>query len=142
MYTYRIMSTKNINFDSLIFRDYNDKKYLQSLHKLNRPAICVFDEKYSKLLIGCAVLKRHRRTLKICLFTVLDAYRHKHFGSSLMKAVLNLVNDDLSDADYCYTVCPKNVDTDEYEEFLLKHGFYVSTIKANGDVIYTYARTI
>lgn len=142
MYTYRIMSTKNINFDSLIFRDYNDKKYLQSLHKLNRPAICIFDEKYSKLLIGCAILSKRSRALKICLLVVLDNYRRKHFGSSLMKHIIDFVNDDFADVDYCYTVCPRNIDTNNYEEFLLKHGFYVSTIKANGDVIYTYAGSI
>lgn len=142
MYKYKLMSTKNINFDSLIFRDYSDKKYLQSLHRLNRPAVCIYDEKYSKLLIGCAVLSKRSRALKICLLVVLDNYRHKHFGSSLMKYIIDFVNDDFSDVDYCYTVCPKNMDTDEYEEFLLKHGFYVSTIKANGDVIYTYAGSV
>lgn len=142
MYKYKLMSTKNINFDSLIFRGYSDKKYLQSLHRLNRPAVCIYDEKYSKLLIGCAVLSKRSRALKICLLVVLDNYRHKHFGSSLMKYIIDFVNDDFSDVDYCYTVCPKNMDTDEYEEFLLKHGFYVSTIKANGDVIYTYAGSV
>lgn len=142
MYKYKITSTKNINFDSLIFRDYSDKKYLQSLHKLNRPAVCIYDEKDSKLLIGCAVLSKRSRALKICLLMVLDNYRHKHFGSSLMKYIINFVNDDFSDVDYCYTVCPRNADTNEYEELLLKHGFYVSTIKANGDVIYTYAGSI
>lgn len=142
MYKYKISSTKNINFDSLIFREYTDKTYLQSLHRLNRPAVCIYDEKDSKLLIGCAVLSKRSRALKICLLAVLDNYRHKHFGSSLMKYIINFVNDDFSDVDYCYTVCPRNVDTNEYEELLLKHGFYVSTIKANGDVIYTYAGTI
>lgn len=142
MYKYKITSTKNINFDSLIFRDYNDKKYLQSLHKLNRPAVCIYDEKDSKLLIGCAVLSKRSRALKICLLMVLDNYRHKHFGSSLMKYIINFVNDDFSDVDYCYTVCPCNADTNNYEELLLKYGFYVSTIKANGDVIYTYAGSI
>lgn len=142
MYKYKISSTKNINFDSLIFREYADKKYLQSLHKLNRPAVCIYDEKYSKLLIGCAVLSKKSRALKICLLVVLDNYRHKHFGSSPMKYIINFVNDDFSDVDYCYTVCPRNVDTNGYEELLLKHGFYVSTIKANGDVIYTYAGSI
>lgn len=142
MYKYKISSTKNINFDSLIFREYPDKKYLQSLHRLNRPAVCIYDESYSKLLIGCAVLSKRSRALKICLLVVLDNYRHRHFGSSLMKYIIDFVNDDFPDVDYCYTVCPRNVDTNNYEEFLLKHGFYVSTIKANGDVIYTYAGSI
>lgn len=142
MYKYKISSTKNINFDSLIFREYPDKKYLQSLHRLNRPAVCIYDESYSKLLIGCAVLSKRSRALKICLLVVLDNYRHRHFGSSLMKYIIDFVSDDFSDVDYCYTVCPRDVDTNNYEEFLLKHGFYVSTIKANGDVIYTYAGSI
>lgn len=142
MYKYKISSTKNINFDSLIFREYTDKKYLQSLHRLNRPAVCIYDTEYQNVLVGCAVLSKRSRALKICLLVVLDNYRHKHFGSSLMKYIIDFVNDDFSDVGYCYTVCPKNMDTDEYEEFLLKHGFYASTIKANGDVIYTYARPI
>mgnify|MGYP001050532689 FL=1 len=142
MYKYKISSTKNINFDSLIFREYPDKKYLQSLHRLNRPAVCIYDESYSELLIGCAVLSKRSRALKICLLVVLDNYRHRHFGSSLMKYIIDFVNDDFSDVDYCYAVCPRNVDTNNYEGFLLKHGFYVSTIKANGDVIYTYAGSI
>ena len=142
MYKYKISSTKNIDFDSLIFREYSDKKYLQSLHRLNRPAVCIYDESYSKLLIGCVVLSKRSRALKICLLVVLDNYRHRHFGSSLMKYIIDFINDDFFDVDYCYTVCPRNVDTNNYEEFLLKHGFYVSTIKANGDVIYTYAGSI
>lgn len=142
MYKYKLMSTKNVNFDSLIFREYADKKYLQSLHRLNRPVICVFDKKHDSLLIGCVVLSQRKRALKICLFTVLDNYRHRHFGSSLMKLVLNYVNDDFSDVDYCYTVCPCNTDTNEYEGFILRHGFSLSTIRANGDLVYTYARTI
>lgn len=142
MYKYKLMSTKNVNFDCLIFRDYSDKKYLQSLHRLNRPVICVFDKKHDDLLIGCVVLSQYKRALKICLFTVLGNYRHKHFGSSLMKLVLNYINDDFCDADYCYTVCPHNIDTNEYEEFILRHGFSLSTIKANGDLVYAYARTI
>lgn len=142
MYKYKLMSTKNINFDSLIFKDYSDKKYLQSLHRLNRPVICVFDKKHNDLLIGCVVLSQYKRVLKICLFTVLDNYRHKHFGSSLMKLVLNYVNDDFSDVDCCYTVCPHNIDTNEYEGFILRHGFSLSTITANGDLVYTYARTV
>lgn len=142
MYKYKISSTKNINFDSLIFREYTDKKYLQSLHRLNRPAVCIYDTEYQNVLVGCAILSKRSRTLKICLLMVLDNYRHKHFGSSLMKYIIDFINDDFSDVDYCYTVCPKSIDTNEYEEFLLKHGFYVSTIKANGDVIYTYAGSI
>lgn len=142
MYKYEISSTKNINFDSLIFREYPDKKYLQSLHRLNRPAVCIYDETYSKLLVGCAILSKRSRALKICLLMVLDNYKHKHFGSSLMKYIIDFVNDDFSDVDYCYMVCPKNIDTNEYEGFILRHGFSLSTIKANGDLVYTYARTI
>lgn len=142
MYKYKLMPTKNVNFDSLIFREYTDKKYLQSLHRLNRPAVCIYDEKDSKLLIGCATLSKRSRALKICLLVVLDNYRHKHFGSSLMKYIIDFVNDDFSDVDYCYTVCPCNIDTNEYEGFILRHGFSLSTIRANGDLVYTYARTI
>ena len=49
MYKYKLISTKNENFDSLILREYTNKKYLQSLHRLNRSLMCVFDKKQDSI---------------------------------------------------------------------------------------------
>ena len=132
--------TKNINPEEEIFENYPDKEYIKKLSRLNRPAIYALN-KYD-MPIGVAVLNKSFRAVKINYIMIHRCYRNLKIGYNLIKTVLSMLNDDFCDVDIIYTVCPQKIDTTIYQKLLLKLGFQVTTIKANGDIVYTYAKSI
>lgn len=134
-----IKSTKGFNFNQDIFKNYPDKKYLKKLSKLNRMMIVYMVE---DLVAGVIVLSKKDRFLKINLVLTHKYLRNRKIASALMKVIFNILNDDFSDTDVLYTVCTTKFDTSNYQSFLIKHGFTLSTIKANGELVYTYAKSI
>lgn len=138
MYQYFVKSTRNLDISLDIFRGYPDVTYLVKLSKLNRPCIEVRDE---DKLVGLVVFHKHNRFLKLCLLIV-----HRNYvglSKSIAESLINLVKDISEDAfngvDVLYTVCPYQFNTDRYQQRLIKSGFQLTTIKANGDIVYTYA---
>lgn len=140
MYTYRLTSTKNLNITRDIFRSYPDTTYLVKLTKLNRPCIQVYD--VDKKLIGILILKKNKRSIKICLLLVHSRYRTSGLGNSLIRLTINALYSDFNDADVLYTVCPHQFKTDAYQDLLIHNNFILSTIRANGDLVYSYAKSI
>ena len=94
------------------------------------------------LVAGVIVLSKKDRFLKINLVLTHKYLRNRKIASVLMKVVFNILEDDFSDTDVLYTVCTTKFDTKNYQSFLIKHGFTLSTIKANGELVYTYAKSI
>ena len=139
-YRLELHSTKNINPEEDIFASYLDKEYIKKLSKLNRPAIYALN-KYN-MPIGVVVLNKSFRAVKINYIMIHRCYRNIKIGYNLIKTVLSMLNDDFCDVDIIYTVCPQKIDTTAYQQLLLKLGFQVTTIKANGDIVYTYAKSI
>lgn len=134
-----LKSTKGFDFNQDIFKSYPDKKYLKKLSKLNRMMIVYMVE---DLVAGVIVLSKKDRFLKINLVLTHKYLRNRKIASALMKVVFNILEDDFSDTDVLYTVCTTKFDTKNYQSFLIKHGFTLSTIKANGELVYTYAKSI
>ena len=134
-----LKSTKGFDFNQDIFKNYPDKKYLKKLSKLNRMMIVYMVE---DLVAGVIVLSKKDRFLKINLVLTHKYLRNRKIASALMKVVFNILSDDFSDTDVLYTVCTTKFDTKNYQSFLIKHGFTLSTIKANGELVYTYAKSI
>lgn len=134
-----LKSTKGFDFNQDIFKNYPDKKYLKKLSKLNRMMIVYMVE---DLLAGVIVLSKKDRFLKINLVLTHKYLRNRKIASALMRVVFNTLEDDFYDADVLYTVCTTKFDTSNYQSFLIKHGFTLSTIKANGELVYTYAKSI
>lgn len=139
-YRLELHSTKNINPEEEVFESYPDKEYIKKLSKLNRPAIYALN-KYN-MPIGVVVLNKSFRAVKINYIMIHRCYRNIKIGYNLIKTVLSMLNDDFCDVDVIYTVCPQKIDTTAYQKLLLKLGFQVTTIKANGDIVYTYAKSI
>lgn len=139
-YRLELHSTKNINPEEDVFESYPDKEYIKKLSKLNRPAIYALN-KYD-MPIGVVVLNKSFRAVKINYIMIHRCYRNSKIGYNLIKTVLSMLNDDFCDVDIIYTVCPQKIDTTAYQKLLLKLGFQVTTIKANGDIVYTYAKSI
>lgn len=134
-----LRTTKGFDFTQDIFKGYPDKKYLKKLSKLNRELIIYMVE---DLVAGVIVLSKKDRYLKINLVLTHKYLRNRKIASTLMKVVFNTLNDDFYNADVLYTVCTTKFDTSSYQSFLIKHGFILSTIKANGELVYTYERSI
>lgn len=134
-----LRTTKGFDFTQDIFKGYPDKKYLKKLSKLNRELIVYMVE---DLVAGVIVLSKKDRYLKINLVLTHKYLRNRNIASKLMKIVFNTLNDDFYNADVLYTVCTTKFDTSSYQSFLIKHGFILSTIKANGELVYTYERSI
>ena len=134
-----IKSTKGFDFNQDIFKHYPDKKYLKKLSRLNRMLLVYMVE---DLVAGVIVLSKKDRFLKINLVLTHKYLRNRKIASALMKVVFNILDDDFSDTDVLYTVCTTKFDTKNYQSFLIKHGFTLSTIKANGELVYTYAKSI
>lgn len=139
-YRLELHSTKNINPDEEIFLTHPDKDYIKNLSKLNRPAIYALS-RYG-IPIGVVVLDKKFRAVKINYICVHRCYRNLKIGYNLIKTVLSIFTDEFSPIDVIYTVCPQKIDTTIYQKLLLKLGFQVTTIKANGDIVYTYAKPI
>lgn len=139
-YRLELHSTKNINPEEDVFESYPDKEYIKKLSKLNRPAIYALN-KYD-MPVGVIVLDKKFRAVKINYIMIHRCYRNMKIGYNLIKTVLSMFNDDFSPVDIIYTVCPQKIDTTIYQKILLKLGFQVTTIKANGDIVYTYAKSI
>ena len=134
-----LKSTKGFDFNQDIFKNYPDKKYLKKLSRLNRMLLVYMVE---DLVAGVIVLSKKDRFLKINLVLTHKYLRNRKIASALMKVVFNILEDDFSDTDVLYTVCTTKFDTKNYQSFLIKHGFTLSTIKANGELVYTYAKSI
>lgn len=134
-----LRTTKGFDFTQDIFKGYPDKKYLKKLSKLNRELIIYMVE---DLVAGVIVLSKKDRYIKINLVLTHKYLRNRKIASTLMKVVFNILNDDFYDADVLYTVCTTKFDTSSYQSFLIKHGFILSTIKANGELVYTYERSV
>ena len=134
-----LRTTKGFDFTQDIFKGYPDKKYLKKLSKLNRELIIYMVE---DLVAGVIVLSKKDRYIKINLVLTHKYLRNRNIASTLMKVVFNILNDDFYDADVLYTVCTTKFDTSSYQSFLIKHGFILSTIKANGELVYTYERSV
>lgn len=135
----RVTNTRMLNFKSDIFNDYPDKDYIRKLLKLNRLLIQFFDE---GKLIGILVASKKDKYIKINLVLAHPKYRREHIATHLMRILINILKDDFCDANILYTVCPTKFKTDEYQSLLLKCGFQLSTIKSNGELVYTYAKSI
>lgn len=139
MLRYKLTSTRNLPIHKDLFIGYPDITYLVKLTKLNRPCIQVTKDDE---LIGLMVLTRYNRYLKISLLLVHPSYKSKNIGNELISMAISTLNDDFSPVDFLYTVCPHQFNTDNYQSLLLKNNFQVSTIKPNGDVVYTYAQPV
>lgn len=140
-FTYQIKSAKNMNIHDKLFRDYPDPTYLVKIRKLNRPLI-ELRTKIGQDLAAIAVLNRVNKHLKLCLIIVHPMFKTMKLGYNIIKLIINMFNDDFNDADILYTVCPNQFNTDNYQKLLIKSGFQLSTIKANGDLVYTYAKSV
>lgn len=122
-----------------IFKSYPDIDYVYKLCNLNRLLIQYFDE---GKLVGVAVVSKKDRFLKLNLMIVHPKFRRAKIATMMLKVILNFLRDDFCDADTLYTVCPRKFDTNDYQGFLIKNGFQLSTIKANGEAVYTYAKSV
>lgn len=138
---YCVKSTKNLDIHNEIFKSYPDPTYLVKIRKLNRPLIEIKSKDTDKIL-ALAVLNKFERHVKICLILKHPSYKLYSFGNKLIKIILDMFNDEFMDADTLYTVCPHQFNTEKYQNLLIKNNFQLSTIKANGDLVYTYAKSI
>lgn len=139
-YRLELKSSKNINIHEEVFNDYSDPMYIKRLTTLNRPAIFALS-KYNTPL-GVIVLNKKFRAVKISYICIHPCYRRQHIGYNLIDTIKSMFNDDFADVDVIYTVCPKKINTDNYQKLLLRCGFQVTTIKANGDIVYSYAKSV
>lgn len=139
MYKYELTSTRNLKLTDNIFKSYPDHTYLTKLTKLNRPAIKVYDE---GKLVGYAVMSKRNRAMKLCLLIVHSNYKRLKLGTKILKIILTIFKDEFNDVDTLYTVCPKQFNTDAYQSLLIKNGFQITTVKANGEIVYSYAKSI
>ena len=137
---YSLKSTKNYNYNKEIFKSYPDPTYIAKLTKLNRPLLEVVTD--TDELAALAVMRKHERFMKLCLLIVDVRFRKYDLGNKLIRIVQSIFNDEWNAVDVLYTVCPHQFNTDNYQNILIKNGFQVSTIKANGDIVYTYAKSI
>lgn len=138
---YRIKSTKNMNIHDEIFKEYPDPTYLVKVRKLNRPLIEVRTE-VGQDLVALAVLNQVGGHLKLCLIIVHPMFKNFRLGNNIIRIIINMFIDEFNNADVLYTVCPHQFNTDNYQNLLLRNGFQLSTIKANGDLVYTYAKSV
>lgn len=138
-YMYQLGTTKGFKYFEDLFKGYPDPTYLTKLTKLNRPTIKVYDE---GKLIAFVVLCKRDRAMKLCLMLVHRFYTRQHIGLRLMHIIRSIFNDEFNDVDTLYTVCPHQFNTDAYQQLLIRTGFQVTTVKANGDIVYTYAKSI
>ena len=139
MFEYKILTTKNFNFSLSLFEDYVDKSYLNKLSKLNRPLIAVYRD---NVLIGAIVFSKHGNALKINILCIHPVYRRKGLGTNLLRLVLSFVEDDFCNQVVVYSTISNIQNSCAYQELLLKNGFQIQTVKANGEVIYTYGKSI
>lgn len=137
---YQLKSTRSINLDKDIFKSYPDSTYLVKISKLNRPALFVTTEEGQ--LVALVVLSKFGRHLKLCLLLVHGLFREKGIGNQLIQVIKTMFKDDFNDVDILYTVCPNQFNTDAYQILLMKNNFMLTTIKANGDIVYTYAKSV
>lgn len=137
---YNLTSTKGLDIHSDIFKEYPDPTYIMKLRRINRPMIMIHHEE--GLLAGIAVMKQTGRHLKICLLLVHRRFKNMKLGYNLLRVIRNMFEDDFNDVDILYTTAPHQFNTDRYQELLLKFGFQISTVKANGDLVYTYAKSV
>lgn len=137
----RVTNTRRIKLsrDCDIFESYPDQEYLRKLSRLNRLYIQFFDE---GKLTGVGVCSKKDRFIKINLILVHPRYRREHIATYILKTIINILNDDFCNADALYTVCPTKFNTDKYQNLLLKNNFQLSTIKSNGELVYTYAKSV
>lgn len=140
MYSFHVKSTRNLDITRDIYSGYPDISYLVKLTKLNRP--CIFVNDSDNKLVGIMVLNRYDRFLKLCLLVVHPRYRRENIAHNLLQIALATLEDEFNAVDILYTVCPHQFNTDNYQKILLKHGFQVTTVKANGDIVYTYEKPI
>lgn len=137
---YRLTSTKGLDINSDIFKEYPDPTYLMKLRRINRPMLMIHHSE--GLLAGIAVMKQTGRHLKICLLLVHRHFKNMKLGYNLLMIIKSMFDDDFNDVDILYTTVPHQFNTDRYQELLTRFGFQVSTVKANGDLVYTYAKSI
>lgn len=135
---YKIISSKNLDSDYSMFDDLKDKSLIKKLNKLNRP--CIVAQHNNECYIGCIVFCRKQRAIKINLLYTHPGFRNQGIAKSLLKLVLNFINDDFSDYDVVYSVA--NPDNEIYQELLTKSGFQIQTVKANGELVFTYGKSI
>lgn len=136
----RVTTTRNINLAaSDMLQKYPDTDYIRKIKRLNRCAIQYFDE---GKLVGFAVLSKKNRFLKLNMLCVHEAYQRKGIASTILKVILEMLFDDFNPTDTLYTVCTTKFNTYNYQSFLVKHGFQLTTIKSNGELVYTYAKSI
>lgn len=137
----RVTNTRHLKFNKTneIFDYYPDQDYLRKLNKLNRLLIIFFDE---GKIIGCGVCSKKNRYIKLNMLLVHPNYRRQKIATHILNVIKSILNDDFCDADTLYTVCPTKFKTDDYQSLLIKNGFQLSTIKSNGELVYTYAKSI
>ena len=121
-----------------MFNDLKDKSLIKKLNKLNMH--CIIAQHNNECYIGCIVFCRKQRAIKINLLYTHPGFRNQGIAKSLLKLVLNFINDDFSDYDVVYSVV--NPANEIYQELLTKSGFQIQTVKANGELVFTYGKSI
>lgn len=145
---FELKLSRNINFEDEIFdsirKSYDDfPTWSERMKKLNRPCIVAINEK-TKQYECIAILKpcEQHRVLKICTFKVHNKFRHKGLGRALMNSIINIVNDDFAPFDKCYITLFLTTDTSSLPKFLERNNFTLTNLRANGEIVYTYERTV
>lgn len=145
---FEIKLSRSINFDDPIFdsirKNYNNfDTWSKRMNKVNRPCI-VLENKNTNEYECIAILKpcESHRVLKICTFKVAEKYRRKHLGSQMIKWIKSIVNDDFQPFDKCYITLFLTSDTAFMPEFLERNEFTLTNIRSNGELVYTYERSI
>ena len=142
-YTLNATSTRfRMNLNQTIFEDYPDKNYIRKVTELNR-CLITLSYNHEPPTVGLIVLSHKNRFLKINLLLVRKEFRCIGNGARLLRFVTDLINDEFIPADVLYTVCPcSKFNCDIYQKLLIKCGFQPITIKSNGDIVYTYEKSI
>lgn len=144
---YEVKSTRNITpdefkmfFSKLFFSNKQfSEDYFVRLMCLNRPTICVY---LGTMLVGCMILKKVKRTLKISAVSSILILQGEHIVKSLLKIAQDFVDNEFSEFDNCYITINPNNTPEQILDILSKLGYQITTVRANGDYIYTYAKSI
>lgn len=145
---FELKLSRDINFEDSIFdsirKSYSDfPTWSERMNKLNRPCLVAYNEE-EKEYEAIAILKpcEQHRVLKICTFKVANKYRHKGLGRQLIHWIISIVNDDFQPFDKCYITLFLTKDTYSLPKFLELNNFTLTNIRANGELVYTYERTV
>lgn len=145
-FEYKIKSTRNLTteecasfFSKLFWKNRKlSPKYFVNVSHLNRPLIGVY---LGDTLIACAILKEAGRALKISSIMSTLLLQSSKLTQEILSIIKSIVDDDFSVFDNCYIEIDDTA-PEELVNILIKNGFQLTTIRANGVNIYTYAKSI